>query len=292
MGFLTYSSNLQTMIDTLVDQLVAADGTVFEKITTSDANKACVRFIPENKYIQFQFKKATFASVSQRTFMVTDIGGSYNTGTHEVETGVQRYGTLIYASDIGSLDLAVLTRTYSHTLWVDKYGFFWNFWNPYTDYSSQGFLLAMEFVPVAFKEYDDGSSRIILWQTAAQTNAGTYADTTYYRVGQYSVFQSNDFMFEYTNMTRAYKSLGNNKIYFDFAKYHKNPPTYSNPFVTSKRTFVANKVGLAVNDVLSWINPDTSSVHRFIITEVGSGGSSGTNAYYFAIPYENAFLYE
>jgi len=289
MGFLTYSCSANTMINQIVDNFVAADAARFAKVETGSVQKACMHYTygGEDRYIQF-INKNSYIYDYTRTTLEVDIGNTYNTTTHEVETTVNKFAGLYYYNSITE-STAFADRTYANTIWQDKYGIIWNMWNPYSDGSADGFLFIMEFVPVAYKEYDDASSSIIVSFTNAPNDV-PYNNSTVNKCGQYASFQNNTYnLFDVSNMTKAFKSLGNNKIYFDFAKYHKNPNVYNNPIVTSKRLFLANKTGLAVNDVLTWIDPADAAIRKYIITEVGSG--TGTHANYFALPYDNAKEY-
>lgn len=96
----------------------------------------------------------------------------------------------------------------------------------------------------------------------------------------------------------AYKSMANNKVYFNFSYMHAKRistdlpyDAYVYPILRSKRWFPVDKTGgLAVGDIISWIDPDTLTVRKYAVCEV-KDLSNGTTTSYYAIPYENGAPY-
>jgi hypothetical protein len=96
----------------------------------------------------------------------------------------------------------------------------------------------------------------------------------------------------------AYKSMANNKVYFNFNYMHAKRVSTALPYdarvypiLRSKKWFAVDKSGgLAIGDIISWIDPDTLTVRKYIVCEV-KDLSNGTTASYYAIPYENGAPY-
>lgn len=296
MGFLTYSNTVNYVIDKIVDALVAADAAHFAKITTGSLYKAAVHYTGngEDKYIQFKNYKC--ASTINKDgdpqnychMTCVQVGTSWNDSTKEVEGSPTNYYAAVgwNSSDISSTIFN--TNTLNHILYVDKDGIQWCCWNPYTANYAEGFFMSIDFIPIAKKEYDDASSCITFASFGYPYNYGN-SGSAFYRTGEYASFTSDSLITDQTNYCKGYKSIGNNKIYFEFPKYHKNPTTFTNPYFINKRWFIMQKVGVAANDIISWLDTDGITVRKFIVCECG--GANGQATFYYCLPYDNPVTY-
>lgn len=282
MVFNTYSNNISFVYNAIVDSLVEADPTKFEKMDIgTNTDRAAFKYIPENRYIMFvHFTHGTCLGATLK------IGSGWDATNKTPNGTVETYGANLFYSG-GDLN----ARIFSHMVYVDKFGFFWNIYNPYSDANSNGALIKVEFIPLTAKEYNDGASSIFVHCDTYPTQRSYETEyIPYYAYGQYLIRKGDSNFIAYTATLKAFKSTGNNKIYFEFPRLHNNPTTYTSPIYQTKRWFYVNKVGLAVNDVISWLDPDNVTIHKFIITEIGS--ARGKSDIYYAIPYENAYMYE
>ena len=292
MAYNAYSGSVYAMLPEIKAQLEAADPTharfEFQDVGT-DINKICFKYKPENKFIMIF---ATYNSYSSAYYynLQIQIGSAYDSATKTISGNLEKYGGLVNSTSVNTQEaLYFANRTYSHQLFIDRDGIFWNFYNTITGENNNGWMLQIEFLPIAKKEYDDASSGIFVnffsYPTAHSVNLG------YYNAGQYFVCKDTYKLIDESKMLYAFKSLGNNKIYFEFPRIHNNPGTWSNPIYQSKRWFLVSKTGLAVNDVISWLDSDNVTVHKFIVCEVGGAKSGTIPTYYIAIPYDNPVMY-
>lgn len=315
MTFHTYSSSINTMIDELVNQLVAEDGAHFAKVTTDVATKACVHYTGNGQdlYIQFKARKSTetyyYNGTNYTAYVIeVNIGSAYD--SYEV-TSPARFGTALYATSTTGLETNFFaTRTMTHTLWIDGNGFYWSCDNPYSDYLPNSFLLMMSFIPTSAKEWDDSGSGVFIQfingnpTTNANTDyefgsgGGYFGGGTIYKCGYYgysSGYPSTGALFYYTLSLKSFKHPTNDKIYIDFPKFTKvgssSYDSWRSPIWLQKRFFIVTQFSgdnLTKNDIVSW---DDGGVIRKYILVKPTTGNGGYTSDCFAIPYENAVTY-
>lgn len=188
--------------------------------------------------------------------------------------------------------------SYTVAMWTDKAGFVLAVVNPFsydpggTNDVTFGFFMNVEFIPDSRKEFDDGMGNFYLvatrcdFATHGTENHGVdfvhfYARDTYLETAKTIGYCRHE--------RGAIRSLGSGKVYFEFPYYY-NETQLKTLSAQSKRWFlVATDMGLAVGDIISWIDPDAGVTRKFFVAQVaatGTGGSSGN--FLVAIPYENA----
>lgn len=287
------------MIDEICSELVAYHPAVFEAVTTT-GNDACVRYIPENKYLYFAYYRTnadigdfyTCGTIGISLTVATGwVAGTHlPSGTTAVIHGVLYDNCAQHDSNLGGLYsnyITYLDKLYDHKLYVDQYGIHWNVYNPFSDFNSSGFYMNIEFIPTAHKEFDDANSSIFAY---CYSSREVYNNNTKYDM-HFPVYVNQSRLYYTTAYMSAFKSLGNNKIYFDFPRFCNDPASYLTPIAQTKRFFTINKTNgnLVVNDIISWLDPDNVTVHKFLVIEVSS--AEGARSEYFAMPYENAYQY-
>ncbi len=294
-GFNTYSANIDDMFDVIVDSLVLSNPSKFEKISVGDfTDRSCVKILNENKYILFR----SMPKYKNGSYFYTDIGISIGSNWDDVNcliTSPEDYRACLYgqigwdvSEQVSDAD-AFINRIYSHTVYIDEFGIFWNIYNPYTDGVANGVNIIIEFVPTSWKEYNDGASSIIIRNTTYPNMSSL--TTKGYHFGQPSVVQTDTDMIDLDHYELAFKSSGNNKIYFNFPRVHNFSGLHNNVIYQTRRFFFVSKIGLAVNDVISWIDVDGTTIRKFIVLDLG--GARGTRGdYYIAFPFDNAAQYE
>ncbi|MDD3976864.1 MAG: hypothetical protein PHI15_01775, partial [Methanomicrobium sp.] len=168
--------------------------------------------------------------------------------------------------------------------------------------SGAGGIMAVEFFPTAWVEYDDSQPEIVFFARLTNHWSTVKTPTTSFPQNEYmgamyarpyrfysGVLQTSGDQqgskYVYPN-AMAYKSEGNNKCYFDFPWYENDEIAARKPYAQTRRWFQLSPTGgFSIGDILNWIDPDEVTVHKFIVTVVTAGNL------YYAIPYENAFDY-
>jgi|GEM_PF-4339768 hypothetical protein len=189
-------------------------------------------------------------------------------------------------------------NTYNISYWVDKYGLICaianpNSYNPANNTGATatvGCFFAIEYIPVAGREFNDGLSDFYLitaqnWKPRnINENAGGFAHSC---ARPYSLMTPSRLYDQHER--GAIKSAGNGKVYFEFPLYF-NDSARTIVSAQSKRWFlVAQNVGIAISDVISWIDEANAITRKFYVAEVNSANRAEKFA--VAIPYENAFEY-
>lgn len=188
--------------------------------------------------------------------------------------------------------LVYLNNPYTFTYWIDEYGLIGSFKNPYTEpLTSAASFFAIEFIPVAAREYDDGLNSIYansIWSTSVNRDQLSNVNVGVRGLGtnseQYNTFYTTRY---------AYKSTGNNKIYFDFMFYFNdfNTNAYNSPSARTKRWFYVEKVdaGLIAGDIVNYLDVEAAITRKFIVCEISAIDTALDR--FIAIPYENAAAY-
>lgn len=186
-------------------------------------------------------------------------------------------------------------NTYNIYYWVDKYGIIGVIDNPnsYTSsyYWTVGCFFAIEYIPAAAREYNDGLSDFFMitkhnyQPRSIADNAG--ADYAYVCARPYSLQTAAKLYDQHER--GAIKSGGNGKVYFEFPYYFNDSARSIVAAQTKRWFFVEENMGIAIGDVISWIDEDAAVTRKFYVAEVNSANRSEKFA--VAIPYENAYEY-
>jgi uncharacterized protein involved in high-affinity Fe2+ transport len=318
MGFATYSKTLPDLFLQIVANLVAADALKFEDVVTN-VNQACVKYVTEGKYIHFKTKGDEFQYNNYyygNFSIIVSIGTGWDAVNLVPNGTVQTFRIPLYSingiyyqsvgteypsgsrfSDAAFVN-ALNARVHEIKMWSDDQGIYCNIYNPYSEYTSSGALMVMEFIPVTAREYDDANSNIFFSGFTYHTgniNFWKAANTDDAAHGHLSVYAGLTTMFNTAKIRYAFKSTGNNKIYEMFPFYFNDPAGSPTPFLApiaqSKRLIFISKTnsGVTVNDTIEWLDPDNVTIHTFIVQEVSSADCASD--YYIAIPYNNPFVY-
>lgn len=183
----------------------------------------------------------------------------------------------------------LMANLYEMTYYCDEYGLYANIKNPY-NYGAiicSSSLVILEFIPAPAREYNDGNPSLC---GTVITHPPVHADLKNANrdLNQVRSFIYNRNKLVYKSYRPAFKSTGNNKVYFEFPYYFNDPDgDYVSPIARSSRWFEVQKSasGLISGDTVSWLDVDGVSVRKFLITEISSG--DGSHEKFFAIPYDN-----
>ena len=182
--------------------------------------------------------------------------------------------------------------------WVDKYGFIGVIQNPYADGEASGAFFACEFLPDVTKEFSDGYTNVMAY--TKRNHAYFYggykysipssATQYYHAVRPFNLVGTHATNIREGHLRPAFRSAGNSKIYFEFPTYENEIVNWRTPIAQTRRWFfVEESGGLSLNDVVSWLDPDNVTVHKFFITAATSPDTA--TKVIVAIPYENAYQY-
>lgn len=231
----------------------------------------------------------------------------YSTGfdtVGHVPSGTIKKGIITLSTPTGSAHgintyLTDAYNGYQCNYWIDKYGIIGVIQNPYSHATMTGSFFALEWIPVAKREYSDGYTDAFFWSRRNyEANGSSYApyaadneaaDAFYRNIRAFKT-ASNGAMVEEPYLKSAFRSNGNSKIYFEFAKYHNDLEMHQSPIAQTRRFFiVGDGAGLSLNDIVSWLDPNNVTVHKFFITAATSPTTAAK--FFVGIPYENAYLY-
>lgn len=300
MVFIQGSYDIPTTIGLITQALVATDD--FEMVdeeALDNHNHAgiCIKHIPTSQYISFYTGYGrTCLPNRDTTGLKVVFSTAWNAETHGWDGTVYRGLVSIWNDDSSDITRLITPNVYSTSMWVDKYGVVGTFQNTY---QGSGGMFSLEFFPQTWVEYDDGHQPIVLY-TKRQNSGTDYGsdasgwgamigtDNHFGYLRPYRFFDSTaigDNRGSYMER-EAYRSEGNNKVYFKFPTYENGAVAARTAFAETRRWFrVSVTGGIQIGDILNWIDPDEVTVHKFIVV-VAKGDSM-----YYAIPYENAFDY-
>ncbi|MBO8182049.1 MAG: hypothetical protein H0Z28_04550 [Archaeoglobus sp.] len=189
-------------------------------------------------------------------------------------------------------------NTYNISYWVDKYGVICAIANP-NSYSPQGTsytatvgcFFAIEYIPVAAREYNDGLSDFFMitkqnWQPRDLAE-GVGSNYAWVCARPFSLETASKLYDQHER--GAIKSSGNGKVYFEFPLYFNDSGRSIVAAQTKRWFFVEENMGIAIGDVISWIDEENAVTRKFYVAEVNSANRSEKFA--VAIPYENAYEY-
>lgn len=267
-----------------------------------------LRHIPTNNYLAFKKTYGHRTNANDPEYNVAGIkivmssqwdsanhvwAGSYNyvvAGLFENWNSSKRYDDDYFNNYMGSDDY------YEITYWVDKYGVIGVIsnpinYNPYGGCNTVGCFFAIEYIPVAAREYNDGLSDFFLitkenWQPRsindnADGNWGFVCARPYALNSGTRLYDMHE--------RGAIKSAGTGKVYFEFLYYFNDSDRNTVAAQTKRWFFVEKEAGIAVGDVVSWIDEANAVTRKFYVAQCWSTGRA--EKFNVAIPYENAYEY-
>jgi hypothetical protein len=179
---------------------------------------------------------------------------------------------------------------YEVAYWIDKYGIVGTistpFDSPYSYSWGTGSFFAIEVIPVAAREYNDGLTDFFLLTIQ---NYSVYGSTHYTYARPFNL-NTNSRCYD-QHERYAYKSLGNGKVYFEFP-YYFNDTSRDTPSAQTKRWFLVDDVntgGIAKGDIINWIDQSAGVTRQFYVSQAWSLERS--EVVNVAIPYSNAYEY-
>ncbi len=302
MGFHTDTKTVPEIIALMAAELAATPDFVIHDDQVNGGY--CLYHAGQNAYLTIQLVTSTSLATSTSSDYCTYGGGIafivsslWNSATHAPDGTIQKsLATLFRENGSVSTSNFDAAHQFPYNLWIDKYGIVGTITNPYTSNQSTGVFIALEVFPAAWKEYNDGYTGIFChirmnneyWRNTSYkpSDNGTY----YYSNLRPFNLATHTSLVKYSAHEEAYRSTGNSKIYFDFPYYHNDKTYYRDPIAQSRRWFVVRDGGgLAINDVISWLDPDGIAVRKFIIVPCSSADSATVE--YYAIPYDNPVTY-
>ncbi|WP_290597113.1 MULTISPECIES: hypothetical protein [unclassified Archaeoglobus] len=305
MVFVAGAKTIDDFLSELAGYLVATGD--WETADDQVSGGIALRHIPTNNYLAFK-----------KTYMRSDDDTSWRltTGIRAVLSSQWDSANHMWAGSFNSVMIGLFENwndstnyaddylnnymdadnTYNISYWVDKYGVVGvianpNNYNPESTRGAVGCFFAIEYIPAAAREYNDGLSDFFLitkqnWQPRdIADNAGS----------EYAYVCARPFSLEtasklYDQHERgAIKSSGNGKVYFEFPLYFNDSGRSIVAAQTKRWFFVEENMGIAIGDVISWIDEENAVTRKFYVAEVNSANRSEKFA--VAIPYENAFEY-
>ncbi len=304
MVFIQGTYDAPTIVATIANALKATDD--FEEHDTGVSEGYCLRHIPTGQYLHILCERATSMESVNTSYNIPGIAfkfaSSWDSALHKWDdNGNKLRGFFpMYTNSIADLTPITAPNKFNTAIWVDKYGVIMTLQNNYS-YGAGG-IMAVEFFPSAWVEYDDTQPEIVFfarmtshWSTekAPSTTFPPHEDLGAMYARPYRFYSGVDsdsqtqqgvkYLYPYQ---MAHKSEGNNKCYFDFPWYENDEIAARKPYAQTRRWFqVSNTGGFSIGDILNWIDPDDVTVHKYIVTVVTAGNL------YYAIPYENAFDY-
>jgi hypothetical protein len=220
--------------------------------------------------------------------------GSYNyvmIGLFENWDSYNRYDDDYFNNYMDSDDF------YEITYWVDKYGVVGVISNPINyqprnNSDTVGCFFAIEYIPAAAREYNDGLSDFFLitkenWQPRSLEDNDTNADFAFVCARPFSLNSKTRLYDEHER--GAIKSAGNGKVYFEFPIYFNDSGRTIVAAQSKRWFFVDTEGGIAIGDVISWIDEENAVTRKFYTAQCWSAARS--EKFNVAIPYENAFEY-
>lgn len=300
MVFIQGSYDIPTTIGLISQALAATDDfeMVDEAATVSDTDKVlgtgiCIKHTPTNQYIAFYVGHGQTNTGGNTCGILVRFSTAWDIATHLPDGTIYKGIIPIYTNNSSDKTRLVSPYVFSTSMWIDKYGVVGTIQNTY---NSDGQLFTLEFFPTLWVEYDDGHHPIVLMtknvnhnysgEVTVDLTGNSGAAFTYVRPYRFRHFTSPDGDYGVFRERQAYRSEGNNKVYFKFPTYENGLPAARTAFAETRRWFrVSVTGGIQIGDILNWIDPDEVTVHKYIVC-VAKGDQM-----FYAIPYENAFDY-
>jgi len=308
MGFHYGTNSLPGFVAELAAELAATDD--FTMHDNEAVGGYCLKYKDQNVYLLFEMvsngqygKQRSRYSDGYAKF--AGIGVRFSTGwnleTHAPTDTIRRWAFAPLFCNNGTPSSARLGEdsVFQINYWVDKFGFVGVIQNPYADNCASGAFFACEFLPDSAKEFSDGYSNMMVytkrnyayWKYSSYNYPPTGSDAYYYHaLRPFGLCETGLTNIRENYLTPAIRSNGNSKIYFEFPTYENDIVNWKAPIAQTKRWFfVREDSGLSLNDVVSWLDPDNVTVHKFFITAATSPDTA--TKVMVAIPYDHAYEY-
>lgn len=300
MGFHYGTNSIPGFVAELAAELAATDD--FTMHDNQAAGGYCLKYKDQNLYMLIE--SVVNKDYGKDYARFSGIGVIFSTGwdmeTHAPADTIRRWALaplFCYTSSTNDARQGE-DSTFQINYWVDKYGFVGVIQNPYDNYYASGAFFACEFLPDAAKEFSDGYTNVMAytkrnyeyWKSGSN-RPGTGSDTIYYHcLRPFGLCETGLTNIKEEYVRPAIRSDGNSKIYFDFATYENDIINWKAPIAQTRRWFfVREDSGLSLNDVVSWLDPDNVTVHKFFVTAATSPDTA--TKVMVAIPFENAYEY-
>ena len=307
MGFHYGTNSIPGFVAELAAELAATDD--FTMYDDQASTGYCLKYKDQNLYMLIEtvtngeygpqyysgsYYYARFAGVGVR------FSTGWNIETHAPADTIRRWALAPLFCENGTPSGARMgvDSSFQFNYWVDKYGFQGIVQNPYSENQSSGAFFSCEFLPDATKEFADGYTNIMAYTKrnyAYWVNGGCKppaGSTAYYyhALRPFGLAETGDTNIVESALRAAFRSAGNSKIYFEFPTYENELTNWMTPIAQTRRWFfVQESGGMSLNDVVSWLDPDNITVHKYFITAATCPDSAAKVV--VAIPYENAFQY-
>jgi len=302
MGFHYGTNSIPGFVAELAAELAATDD--FTMYDDQPSGGYALRYKDQNLFIYIH--TMINGALTDTRNICNGIGVTFSTGwnleTHTPADTIRRWAmaplfTHESTGNPSTARMGVDSTSFQFNYWVDKYGFIGVVQNPYTEDVSSGAFFACEFLPDAWKEFSDGYTNVMAYTKRNyhyiyNGYAATPGSSTiyYHCLRPFGIAEARDTNVLESRLRPAIRSLGNSKIYFEFPTYENDIKNWMSPIAQTRRWFfVEESGGLSLNDVVSWLDPDNVTVHKFFITAATSPDTA--NKVIVAIPYENAYQY-
>lgn len=272
-----------------------------------------LKYIPDDSYLTICLDNGTLSSSTNSSGQLLrhaiGIGVWYSSdwdiATHtpsgsQMRALIPLWSTNAYSSYPSGNIPIVLGEEYLFDLsmWVDQHGFelVVNNNNTRSGFFGRGAFASGVFAPVDKREFNDAFSSFFFHckphvdvnSPRADNDTGIGVDHARFLDLRPFEMAASVNLVNNSDHVQAYRSLGNSKVYFDMPVFHNERQHHRTPILVSKRWFpVSDLSGLAVNDILQWIDPDETPpvTRKYIVKRVHS---SLAGFYHVAMPYENA----
>jgi len=301
MGFHYGTNSIPGFVAELAAELAATDD--FSMFDTQAVGGYCLRYKDQNLYMLIE--TVTNGAYGHTTYAkFAGVGVRFSTGwdleNHVPADTIRRWALapLFCAAGTPTTTRMGVDSNYQINYFVDKYGVIGVIQNPYSNDQSSGVFFACEFLPDTAKEFADGYSNIMAytkrnnpyWGDASYKPSTGSTAVYYHCLRPFGLAETADSNIYESRLRAAFRSAGNSKIYFEFPSYENELSNLMTPIAQTRRWFfVQESGGMSLNDVVSWLDPDNVTVHKFFIT-AATCPDTATNVL-VAIPYENAYQY-
>jgi len=314
MGFHTGNYTIKSFIAEMVADMVASgDFIMIDNAVPDDGY--CIQHVPSSLYIRIAKSAGRYIQITTGTSRKTWTGiefsfsTGYDAGSHKSTGTINSGAAPLFGARESVTNMSLLDDpvTFPITYYADRFGVVAAIENPnQTQDYRHGLYFTLEFIPEADRIYADGNSPVFYhckmggYNPVSAWSAIDHTTNSYLNLRPFYNAQQVPLV-NISGATKAIRSFGDGKIYFDFPELHnttsaqdrRDEEYYSDPIVQSRRFFYGSPLGnLAAGDAVTWT--DTSDpahpVDRsFILCEYKS--SQYTDDLLLAVPYANAYQY-
>jgi len=314
MGFHTGNYTISAFIAEMVADLVATvDFILIDNAAPTDG--FCIQHVPSSLYVRIAKSAGRNIryTTSTNNFLWTGIEFSFSTGydagTHAATGTIHSGAAPLFGGSTGVNNIGLLddTQTFAITYYTDRFGLVAAIENLNQSQNYRnGLAVVLEFVPVADRTYADGYTPVVYsckiggYDPVSPWSLTDHATYSYLNLRPFFRAQQVPLV-NIPGTTKAFRSVGDGKIYFDFPTIHNTTSQenqsgeeyYADPVVLSKRFFFGSTAGgLTAGDAVTWTDnsdPLLPVDRSFILCEYKS--SLRTDGLLLAVPYANAYPY-